>query len=82
MDGIQVVTKRRCASCGAGTDRKLGNEWVCLECEMRQHARHCVRLPGLRASDALDGYLGRPPTEDEAEAFTRHYLETAEARPE
>ena len=76
MGGTQAVIPGQC-TCGSKTDRRIGGNWVCLECEMRQLAKHCARLPGVRAGDALAGYLGRLATGDEAEAFTRHYLEAA-----
>jgi hypothetical protein len=79
-NGIEV--RGPCENCGADTGRSLGGKPLCTECEMRQLARHCARLAGVQARDALEAYLGRSAKEEEAEAFMRHYLLAVEARPE
>ena len=51
-----------------------GEDWICIECEMRDLARHLARRRVDRPSEALGVYLGRQATKEEAEAFDRYYL--------
>jgi hypothetical protein len=82
METITMGIRTSCTRCGTDTERRIAGELVCVDCEMRDLAGHCARRPELRPVDVLEAYLGRPATEEEAEAFTRHFLEAAEARPE
>ena len=75
---IMSETGTTCTGCGKPTAREIGGRRVCLECEMKDLAAHCARRPGLVIRDVLEAYLGRPATDEEAEAFTRHYLEAAQ----